>query len=238
MNPPRPSLLARLQRLIEYSYDWNTGIKDLGPFLVGDEGYRVFYQGREMEEPPPGSALPARTLVRCNGLQTRLGVYYPDSLVLHLEERNPLLGVDDGNVAAFAILVEELDHLLMLAWCARHKRGVGLLELEFHAYLTKYLVLAHFIARLSRRTRLTEEERVWLSLRLFNGEGDGLPVAVGRRYRTAARLAREFLLRLEALSGEERIRVLRRVARRSWDTVRSCLESSEAGGGLRLLLAV
>ena len=167
MAPLRAPLLSRLQRLIENSYDWNTGIEDLGPFLLGDQGYRLFYEGREIEEVPPGTFPAARTLVRCHGNQIRLGIYYPDALVLLLEARNPLRGLDEGNVTAFSVLVEELDHLLMLAWCARHGRKVGLLELEFHANVTKYLVLAHFIARLSGRARLVEDQRIWLLLRLF-----------------------------------------------------------------------
>ena len=48
---PRLPLLTRLQALIEQSYDWNTGIADLAPFVVGDEGYRRLY--REAREGVP-----------------------------------------------------------------------------------------------------------------------------------------------------------------------------------------
>jgi hypothetical protein len=170
--PPRDSLLTRLQRLIERSYDWNTGIEDLGPYLLGDEGYRRFYEGKEIAEELPGASPGARTLVSWRGPQIRIGVYYPDALVLHLERRNPLHRVDEDNVGPFAVLVEELDHLLMLAWCARHRRGVGLLELEVHANVTKYMVLAHFLARLSHRPHLAPSQRRWVLHRLFHGAGE------------------------------------------------------------------
>jgi hypothetical protein len=232
------SLLTHLQHLIERSYDWNTGIEDLGRYLMGDEGYRRFYQGIEIAEDLQGSTLTARTLVRCQGPWVRLGLYYPDALVLHLEKMNPLRRLDDDNVDPFAVLVEELDHLLMLAWCARHRRSVGLLELEFHANVTKYLVLAHFLARLSHRTRLTAGHREWLFSRLFHAAGDELPAPFRQRYRTAARLAVRFIDCLQPLSGEQRLRALRRFARRSWDAQRFSLESLEPGDRLGFLLAV
>jgi hypothetical protein len=235
--PPRDSLLARLQRLIERSYDWNTGIEDLGPYLVGDEGYRRLYRGKEIAEELPEGSPGARTLVSWRGPQIRIGVYYPDALVLHLERQNPLRRLDDENVEPFAVLVEELDHLLMLAWCVRHRREVGLLELEFHANVTKYLVLAHFLARLSRRRRLVPSQRSWILHRLFEGAGEGLPAPFCHRYRTAARLAIRLLSHLDSLSGEGRVQALRRLGRRSWMSQRSCLESWDSAERLRLLLA-
>ena len=237
MPPPRP-LLVLLQQLIERSYDWNTGIADLGPFLIGDEGYRRLYQGREIEEEPPGGVPGARMLVTWRGSRIRIGVYYPDSIISRLEDRNPLHRVDEGNVGPFAALVEELDHLLMLAWCARHGREVGLLELEFHANVTKYLVLAHFLARQSRRRRLAPPQRKWALQSLFQGAGEDLPPASRQRYRTAARLAVRFLSHMDALPVEDRVRALRRLGRRSWESQRSCLESGDAAEKLGLLLAV
>ena len=236
--PPRDSLLTRLQRLIERSYDWNTGIEDLGPYLLGDEGYRRLYDGQEIAEELPGASPGARTLVRWLGPQIRIRVYYPDALVRYLERRNPLHRVDEDNVGPFAVLVEELDHLLMLAWCARHRRGVALLELEFHANVTKYMVLAHFLARLSHRPHLAPSQRRWVLHRLFHGAGEGLPPPFRHRYRTAARLAIRLLSHLDSLPGEERVQALRRLGRRSWESQRSCLESLDSGGNLGLLLAV
>ena len=236
--PPRESLLTILQRLIERSYDWDTGIEDLGPYLLGDEGYRRLYDGKEIVEELPGASPGARTLVSWQGPQVRIGVYYPDALVLHLERQNPLQRVDEDNVGPFSALVEELDHLLMLAWCARHRRGVGLLELEFHANVTKYMVLAHFLARLSHRPRLAPSQRRWIFHHLFHGAGEDLPPPFRHRYRTAARLAVRLLSHLDPLPVEERVQSLRRVGRRSWEFQRSCLESLDSSGRLGLLLAV
>ena len=89
MNRDLP-LLTRLHRIIEASYDWKTGIQDLSPYLVGDEGYRMLYEGREILGLLPGTEKGPRTLVTWRGGVLRLGVYYPDELIRRLEERNPL----------------------------------------------------------------------------------------------------------------------------------------------------
>src|SRR5262245_6823429 len=224
---PEASLLVRLQRLIETTYDWSTGIQSLTPYLVGDHGYRVFYAGREILQESTGDDEGPRTLVTWRGGPISLSIYYPDALVRHLEEVNPLKEISDRNVVAFSLLVEELDHLLMLAWCARHERKVRLLELEFHANVTKYFVLAHFLGRATRRLRLTSAQRQWIHHCLFWQVGEGLPEPQGHRYRTAARLAMRFVRSLETLSALERVRVLRRFARQSWSNQRTRLESMD-----------
>ena len=235
---PEASLLTRLQRLIETTYDWTTGIQSLAPYLVGDHGYRVFYAGREILEESPGDVEGPRTLVSWRGGPISLSVYYPDALVRHLEEVNPLKEVSDKNVVPFSLLVEELDHLLMLAWCARHGRKVRLLELEFHANVTKYFVLAHFLGRVMHRARLTSAERQWIHHCLFWEMGEGLPEPQGHRYRTAARLAMRFIRSLETVSGVERVRALRRFARQSWSSQRARLESADFAARSGLLGAL
>lgn len=224
---PQTPLLNRLQSLIETTYDWSTSIQNLAPFLVGDHGYRVLYAGREILEESPGEGEGPRTLVTWRGGPVSLGVYYPDALVRHLEEINPLREISDKNVVAFSLLVEELDHLLMLAWCARHERSVRLLELEFHANVTKYFVLAHFLGRATRRVRLTAAQREWIQHWLFWEMGERLPEPQGHRYRTATRLALRFIRSLETVSAWERVTILRRFARQSWTRQRAFLESME-----------
>jgi hypothetical protein len=221
-------LLTRLQRIIEASYDWRTGIRDLGPYLVGDEGYRTLYGDRGIVGLLPGADRVPRTLVTWRNGVLRLGVYYPNEMIRDLEERNPLFGVGEKNLIPFSLLVEELDHLLMLAWSARHGRVVRLMELEFHANITKYLVLAHFLARAEGRSRLSTGLRRGLDEFLFEGAGEDLPEPYRNRYQTAARLARRFLMVLERLAAPARLVALRRFGRRSWANQRYCLESTDA----------
>jgi len=234
---PVAPLLSRLQSLIEASYDWRTGIPDVAPYLVGDQGYKALYADREILEDLPGSEAGPRTLVTSRGGVIRLGVYYPDALVRHLEDWNPLRGVTEENIIGFSLLVEELDHLLMLAWCVRYGRRVRLVELEFHANVTKYLVLAHFLGRTTRRTRLLPEQRKWLRHHLFWEIGEELPKSHRDRYRTAALLARRYIQQLETLPPLGRITALRRFVRQSWGSQRYCLESAATSVRSGFLLA-
>jgi hypothetical protein len=148
------------------------------------------------EEGSPG--LGARILVRSSSDPIRVALYYPDRLVRHLERHDPRVGLDDGNIDAFATLVEELDHLLTLASRAEARRPVTLLELELHAGVTKYLLVMHFIGRLTGRRRVSDFHRRWARHHLFEKYDQG-PGDDAIRYREAARLAGRYVGWLERL---------------------------------------
>ncbi len=110
---------------------------------------------------------------------------------------------------AFATLVEELDHLLLIAERSQLRRPVSLLELELHANVTKELVLTRFLA--GSGTRLRQEHRVWLRHQLFEGcRYCDEEATVRARYREAARWAVRFLNALVELDAAQRLRLLRR----------------------------
>jgi hypothetical protein len=206
-NPNRP-LLPDLQGIIERTYGMPRVIADPGAFLIGDAGLRAFHAGHGQvggggswgqEEDESVHRTGARVLVRHHEGSPRIAVYYPDSLVRHLERHDPRRGIDDDNIDAFAVLVEELDHLLVIASRAALRRSVSLLELEIHAGVTKYLVVIHFLGRLVGRRRLSEFHRLWARHHLFG------KYAAGRgenesRYLEAARLARRYVSWLDRLS--------------------------------------
>lgn len=202
------SLLETLQSMIQRSYGMPPVIEDIGRFVVGDAGFRALYP----ETAGAGSAPDgARVLVRDAGASLRAVLYYPDALVRHLERFNPLTGIGDVNIEAFAVFVEELDHLLVLATRAVEGRSVSLLELEHHADVTKYLVVLHFLGKHTGRRRVPETLRRWARHHLFEryaGGGDG------GRYREAAHLARQYVDHLEALPVGRRHDELRTFQRR------------------------
>src|SRR5437879_289692 len=99
--------------MIERSYGMAPIIRDLAPFIIGDAGYLAHY-GDPARREEPGYPQ-ARVMVRDTGPALRAVLYYPDVLVRHLERFNPLAILGDENIEAFAVLVEELDHLLTLA---------------------------------------------------------------------------------------------------------------------------
>ena len=204
----RPSLLEQLHGLIERTYGIDSGLEDLGRFVVGNAGYRRFYAGREALTSVDSMPDTARTMVRLTSGALRACIYYPDELIETLERHPPQGGLSDSNVDAFATLVEELDHLLLLVWRERQQRPVSLFELELQANVTKHLVLSRFLA--AGRERIDDSERAWLRHHLFDKHEfeDDLP-AVAERYREATRIGVRFIDRLP-VAPRERLATLRR----------------------------
>jgi hypothetical protein len=197
------SLLEQLRGLIERTYAFDTGLDDLGRFVVGNAGYRRFYAGREAITRVDSATEQARTLVREVPGALRACIYYPDELIETLERQPPQHGLFDQNVDAFSTLVEELDHLLLLVWRKRQGRPVSLFELELQANVTKHLVLSYFLA--AGRPRLEPHERVWLRHHLFEkGRFVDEDPEVAERYREAARCAVKFV---DGLPGSPRARL-------------------------------
>ncbi len=204
------TLLEAVGGLLERTYRIRTCLADLGPFVIGDLGYRELY-GSSRGELDVGSTgvRSAKTLIREMHGETAVCVYFPDSLIRCLEAFPPQHGLGAENLDAFATFVEEIDHLLVVAERTLSLRPVSLFELELHANVSKYLVLARFLA--GRRNRLEPAKRMWLRHRLFDQIRfcDEDP-AVRDRYRDAARWAQRLLNGLSSLRCAARVDALRR----------------------------
>ena len=195
-------------------------MRDIGRFVIGDAGYLALYGDGEPARRVTAAgtaALPgARTLLREAGSDLALCIYYPDDLVSRLERHDPTRRLDDGNVDALAVLVEELDHFLTIA--ERFRRGgvMSLLELELHANVTKYLVLKLFVAKHRRVTRLAPSDTAWIRYHLFDkAEFAEQDPDLQARYRDAARLAARYVGALDLMPPERRLAELRRFHRLS-----------------------
>ena len=92
--------------------------------------------------------------------ELRASIYFPDPMIRLLERHPPQRGLGTVNVDAFATLVEEIDHLLLIAERSRMGRPVTLFELELHANVSKYLVGARFLV--DADGGLAPERRDWL----------------------------------------------------------------------------
>lgn len=218
MDRTRRSLLERLQGIIERTYDLQTGVSDIGRFVIGDAGYRRIYGGLEkgggMVHKVGSAASGARTLLRQSDEGLAVSVYYPDTLVACLERNDPTRRLDDGNVDAFAVLVEELDHFLVIAERYRTDGVLSLLDLELHANVTKYLVLKMFVAKLRGVRCLARADGAWIRYHLFEkGEFADPDAEVRDRYREAARLAARYVSALDSLHAARRLPELRRFHR-------------------------
>ena len=208
------SLLETVQGLLTRTYALEAPLEAIGRYVIGDAGFRRFYA--DVPHEVKSSSGGARLLVRDDDGCVSAAIYYPDALIGRLEEHPPQRSLHDGNVDAFAVLVEELDHLLLTAERAHRGRSVSFVELELHANVSKYLVLGRFLA--GGRRRLDGAGRVWLRHHLFHKRVyDDDDPAVRARYDDAARLALRFLDAHQARPTGERVAALRRFHRAPLD---------------------
>jgi len=206
----RSSLLELVRGLLERTYRLESGLGDIGSFVIGDEGFRRLYGEREVYRTAGSvAANGAQTLVREVGAGVMARIYFPDAMIDRLESCPPQHGLDESNVDPFAVFVEEIDHLLLLAERARMNRPVTLFEMELHANVSKYLVLSRFLAGGSRG--LDPGRRAWLRQQLFDkGQIRDDDEALRERYRDAAHWAVKFLDRLLGQPASLRLSTLRR----------------------------
>jgi hypothetical protein len=220
-------LIEQVRGLLERTYRMESGLGDLGRFVIGDAGYRRFYAGRSAVQvvgagrrapalgPAPGaesgagaSGDGARLLLRETAEGIRAAVYLPDHLVRTLERYPPQHGVGEENVREFATLVEETDHLLVVAERARLARPVSLFELELHANVSKYLVLSRFLA--GREPLLRPYRRWWLWHQLFEGvEYSEDDADLQARYEEAGQWAARLIRALVDRRPRQRLELLR-----------------------------
>ena len=206
------SLLERLKGLLERTYGMPQVVDDIGRFVVGDAGYRRFYVSAPTAGAGAADGSGARTLVRETDDAIRLSIYYPDALIRCLEADSPERGVRESNVDAFATLIEELDHFLCIAERAMHTRPLSLFELELHANVSKYLVVARFMA--GRSGTLGPRRRAWLRRRVLDkGAFCDEDPRIRQRYRDAAHWAGRFLNGFAGVPAQTRVAVLRRFHR-------------------------
>jgi hypothetical protein len=205
-------LIEAVQGLLERTYRMRSGVERIGRYVIGDGGFRILYGNADAEMIAAGDGSGARTLVRETTAGLRACIYYPDELIRTLEAAPPQSGLSEENVDAFATLVEELDHLLLIAERSLQDRPLTLFELELHANVSKHLVLQRFLA--SGGPRLDDARRVWLRHHLFGKVRycDRDP-EVRARYRDAARWAVRFLDTLPRQAAAQRLDLLRRFHR-------------------------
>jgi len=203
-------LIDVVQALLERTYAMPRGLVRADRFVIGDLGLRALYGGSDAVAAGAHDGQGARTLVRETADGVRVCVYFPDAMIRRLEERPPTRGVRPDNVDAFATLVEEIDHLLVLAERVADGRCVSLFELELHANVSKWLVLGRFLA--GRERALDRSRRAWLRWNLFfKQDWVDDEIGVRNRYRDAARYAVGFLDALaRQRSAERRLDLIRR----------------------------
>jgi hypothetical protein len=178
-------LLRQLQELLGGIYDVSVG-HDVYDFLVTDRGQL------------PTGARPGATdeqLIVAQGREDcGVSLFLDPALLERLERADPIVRLNEGNVADYWTALEGVSHFVYFAWNAGHDKDVSLFELEMQAeidkYVASYLLLRRqyperFPAELMRL--LFERTRIDTSLA---GDREGL-------YRAASHYAERFCRRLE-----------------------------------------
>jgi len=205
------SLLEELQRKIEKTYAMDTGIEDVGKFIIGDKTYQRLYGNEHVVTSANSYSTSARVLIRRNTNPLRVSLYYPDWLIKKLEKYDPRAGIYDINIDEFAVFTEELDHLLLIAQSYKHQKPFSLLGLELRANVTKYLVLSYFIANQMALNRLNPVFRNLLKNHLFEeNQYVDKSIQESQRYAEANRLAQKYINFLEKLDRETYLQEVRK----------------------------
>ncbi|HEX4823713.1 MAG TPA: hypothetical protein VFV19_05345 [Candidatus Polarisedimenticolaceae bacterium] len=206
------TLVDAIAGSLRRTYALRAPLLPVGRYVIGDAGFKTLYGEHLAVARSEGEG--GRLLLRESGPGLRACIYFPDAMIRHLEAHPPQRALTDRNVDAFAVLVEEIDHLLVAAERFHEGRPVTLLELELQANVSKDLVLSHVLAR--QRPDAGAGRRVWLRHHLFHKreyreehESPGTKA----RYDDAARFAIRFLRGLEREPAGRRLETLRRFHR-------------------------
>ncbi len=68
-----------------------------------------------------------------------VSLYLDPALLERLQQSNPLVRLNESNVADYWTALEGVSHFLYFAWNAGHDKPVTLLELELQAEIDKYV---------------------------------------------------------------------------------------------------
>jgi hypothetical protein len=130
-----------------------------------------------------------------------VSLYLDPALLERLRHADPMVRLNENNVADYWTALEGVSHFLYFAWNAGHDKSVTLLELELQAEIDKY-VASYLLLKQQYPERFPVEllhvlfERTRVDSRLANGRE--------HLYRAASRHAEKFCRRLAQSLQESR----------------------------------
>jgi hypothetical protein len=122
-------MLERVQRGLELLYRIETDL-DVRDFVLSEASRDAFAPARAARE---------QLLVAEREGELELGLFVDERALANLAANDPHARLDDGNLGDFLITVEGVSHFVYLAWNARRRRPVSVLELELQAEIDKYV---------------------------------------------------------------------------------------------------
>ena len=131
-------ILRQLQELIGGIYDVSV-THDVYDFLVTDRDH--------LPEAARDSSSDEELIVAQEHDAVGVSLYLDPALLERLQQSNPLVRLDESNVADYWTALEGVSHFLYFAWNAGHDKPVTLLELELQAEIDKYVVSFWMLSR-------------------------------------------------------------------------------------------
>lgn len=137
-----------------------------------------------------------------------IGVHYDDDVLARLDRNDPLARLDDRNLDAFCVLIEELSHFHLILNRMERNQGVSKLELEWQGEVDKLLVSAVTLEAQAGDLHLSPLARRLFDHARITGEDQEL---YWQAHRQAARLWFAVAQRAEGLTPR-----LREILRQSY----------------------
>lgn len=212
------SLMAQVQNLTEYTYRQKTGV-NFENFIIGYRRFRALSSQARFGDLLSDAA---RVFFRVDDQRLFLAIYFDPALIRILERHDPRLGLNENNIRAFMLFVEEINHavhgaLKFMEGKANVRDEDFVRDLELQARVDVYLLLKYFVACFNRSRQLERLDRMWLRHHVFERESfDYDADTVASRYREANELGEKFSRFLEGLPIEERADELARFRERDY----------------------
>ena len=206
------TFLRQIQNVLERTYA-STGV-NLEEFLIGRQrcvelSARTGPEIREFS----GEGI---TFFRVANGQLHIAIYYHPSVIARLERHYPLAVLDEQNIRALIVFIEELSHAIHAAIFFLEKKfdphsEEFLCNLELQARVDTYLALKLITASLLRSQRLPEKYQAWIRRCVFQREFKGYQQdRLRKRYCMTSRLGLRLIKHLDTLDAGHRIRFIRK----------------------------
>jgi hypothetical protein len=186
-------ILRQLQELIGGIYDVSV-THDVYDFLVTSR--------EQLPAAARGGASDEELIVEEGHDAVGVSLYLDPALLERLRQSNPMVRLNESNVADYWTALEGVSHFLYFAWNTGHDKPVTLLELELQAEIDKY-VASYLLLRQQFPERFPTEllhilfERTRIDAQLANGREN--------LYRAATRHAEKFCRRLAGSLKDSRL---------------------------------
>ncbi len=142
-----------------------------------------------------------------------VGITIAPEIAMTLEAHNPLAGLDNDNLDAFCVLVEEVSHFHLILNRIAAQKPVTRTELELQGELDKLLVCARLLKKQSGDHHVLPLARMLYDLAEIVTSGEGREEA----YRAATKYAARFWFGSESGPDDALVRLrLQAIYRTSW----------------------